>query len=78
MARRSTSKEDVFAVISLYKAEHNVADIARYTGIHHRTAQRLIKQFKDDNEDELPTPKPRPGRPPLLQLVSDIIPLAFS
>lgn len=48
----------------MYRGERTVTDIATLTGLHRRTIQRLIAQFKDNDEEFLPVPKPRSGRPP--------------
>ena len=63
MPRRGTTREDVGAVIALYKAGHRRKEIVAQTGVHPKTVTRLIRRFKDNGETYLPVPKPRPGRP---------------
>ena len=63
MGRRSTSKQDIGGVISLFKGKHKVKEIATLTGVCERTVQRLIKQYKESGETLTPVPKPKTGRP---------------
>ena len=64
MPRRGMTREDVSAIIALYKGGHRKKDIVRQTGVHQKTVQRLIRRFQDNDELFLPVPKPRSGRPP--------------
>ena len=66
MSRRSTTKEDIKAVITLYKAKHKVSEIVTLTGMCKRSVQRFIKKFKDSDETLTPVPKPKTGRPKLI------------
>ena len=47
MSRRSTSCEDDSAIIGLYRGGKKLPEIARITGCHPRTVQRLVARFKD-------------------------------
>ena len=66
MSRRVTTKEDVAAVIALYKADHDTKFISEQTGVGVRVVQNLIKRFREEGEDALPAPKPKTGRPKLV------------
>ena len=55
--------EEVGQVIGLYKGGAKLKDISSQTGINLRTCQRLVKRFKEEGEQEIPQPKPKPGRP---------------
>ena len=63
MGRRSTSKQDIGGVISLFKGKHKVKEIATLTGVCERTVQRLIKKYTESGETLTPVPKPKTGRP---------------
>lgn len=66
MSRRVTSRDDVVAVISLYKRGHELKHIAAQTGVNLRCVQKLVKRFKEEGEEDIPVPKPRSGRPRLI------------
>ncbi|KAG7163142.1 Ubiquinone biosynthesis protein COQ9-like [Homarus americanus] len=66
MSRRVTARDDIAAVIALYKANHVLREISAQTGVALRVVQNLVKRFCDLGEDELPAPLPKSGRPKLL------------
>ena len=66
MSRKVTTKEDVVAVIALYKAEHDTGFISSQTGVSVRVVQKLIKRFREEGEVEIPAPRPKTGRPKLV------------
>ena len=66
MSRRSTTKEDIKAVITLYKAKHKVSEIVTLTVMCKRSVQCFIKKFKDSDETLTPVPKPKTGRSKLI------------
>ncbi|KAG7175977.1 Transposable element Tc1 transposase-like 15 [Homarus americanus] len=66
MSRRVTTRDDIAAVIALYKANHVLREISAQTGVALRVVQTLVKRFRDLGEDELPAPLPKSGRPKLL------------
>ncbi|KAG7171129.1 putative Transposase-containing protein 15 [Homarus americanus] len=66
MSRRVTTRDDIAAVIALYKANHVLREISAQTGVALRVVQNLVKRFRDLGEDELPAPLPKSGRPKLL------------
>ncbi|KAG7167265.1 putative Transposase-containing protein 20 [Homarus americanus] len=66
MSRRVTTRDDIAAVIALYKANHVLKEISAQTGVALRVVQNLVKRFRDLGEDELPAPLPKSGRPKLL------------
>ena len=66
MSRRSTTKEDIAAVIALYRVKHKVSEIVTLTGMCKRSVQRFIKKFKDSDRTLTPVPKPKTGRPKLI------------
>lgn len=66
MSRRVTTPQDISAVISLYNAKYRVSEIVRLTGVGQRTVYRLINDYVATNEQVLPVPKSRPGRPKLV------------
>ena len=66
MSRRSTTKEDIAAVIALYRVKHKVSEIVTLTGVCKRSVQRFIKKFKDSDETLIPVPQPTTGRPQLI------------
>ncbi|XP_042216883.1 uncharacterized protein LOC121862631 [Homarus americanus] len=65
MSKRVTKHEDIAQVIVLYKANHKVTEIVELTGVCHRSVYRFISGFEANSQEELPTPKPRSGRPRL-------------
>ncbi|KAG7172016.1 putative Transposase-containing protein 2, partial [Homarus americanus] len=66
MSRRVTTRDDIAAVIALYKANHVLREVSAQTGVALRVVQNLVKRFRDLGEDELPAPLPKSGRPKLL------------
>ncbi|KAG7157859.1 putative Transposase-containing protein 21, partial [Homarus americanus] len=64
--KRVTTRDDIAAVIALYKANHVLREISAQTGVALRVVQNLVKRFRDLGEDELPAPLPKSGRPKLL------------
>ncbi|KAG7169472.1 hypothetical protein Hamer_G024270 [Homarus americanus] len=54
MSRRVTTRDDIAAVIALYKANHVLREISAQTGVALRVVQNLVKRFRDLGEDELP------------------------
>ncbi|KAG7172092.1 putative winged helix-turn-helix domain containing protein 6 [Homarus americanus] len=66
MSRRVTTREDIAAVIALYKANHVPRQISARTGVGLRVVQNLVKRFRELGEDVLPSPLPKSGRPKLL------------
>jgi len=66
MARRVTTKQDISAVVSLYKGGKKTPEIVEITQLHERTVQRLIAKFQENGENYDPVPKPRSGRPRLV------------
>ncbi|XP_042228798.1 uncharacterized protein LOC121870891 [Homarus americanus] len=75
MSRRVITRDDIAAVIALYKAIHVLREISAQTGVALRVVKNLAKRFRDLGEDELPAPLPKFGRPKLwsprtLQVIS--------
>ncbi|KAG7178100.1 Adenylate kinase-like [Homarus americanus] len=66
MSRRVTTRDDIAAVIALYKANHVLREISAQTGVALRVVQNLVKRFCDLGEDECPAPLPKSGGPKLL------------
>ncbi|KAG7155051.1 Transposable element Tcb1 transposase-like 7 [Homarus americanus] len=66
MSRRVITRDDIAAVIALYKANHVLREISAQTGVALQVVQNLVKRFRDLGEDELPAPLPKSGRPKLL------------
>ncbi|KAG7168416.1 hypothetical protein Hamer_G002458 [Homarus americanus] len=65
MSRRITTRDDIAAVIALYKANHELRDISAQTGVGLRVVQKLVKHHREFGEDVLPAPLPMSGRPKL-------------
>ncbi|KAG7153450.1 hypothetical protein Hamer_G019506 [Homarus americanus] len=66
MSRRVTTRDDIAAVIALYKANHELRDISAQTGVGLCVVQKLVKCYRELREDVLPAPLPKSGRPKLL------------
>ncbi|KAG7168247.1 hypothetical protein Hamer_G030374 [Homarus americanus] len=66
MSRRVTTRDDIAAVIALYKANHVPREISAQTGVALRAVQNLVKRFHDLGEDESTAPLPKSGRPKLV------------
>ncbi|KAG7158712.1 hypothetical protein Hamer_G011380 [Homarus americanus] len=66
MSRMVTTRDDIAAVIALYKANHVLREISAQTGVALRVVQNLVKRFRDLGEEEFPAPLPKSGRPKLL------------
>ncbi|KAG7169820.1 Helicase POLQ-like 2, partial [Homarus americanus] len=66
MSRRVTTRDDIVAVIALYKVNHVLREISAQTGVALRVVQNVVKHFRDLGEDKLPAPLPKSGRPKLL------------
>ncbi|KAG7171586.1 putative Transposase-containing protein 17, partial [Homarus americanus] len=65
MSRRVT-RDDIAAVIALYKANHVLREISAQTGVALRVVQNFVKHFRDLGVEESTTPLPKSGRPKLL------------
>ncbi|KAG7177856.1 Transposable element Tc1 transposase-like 1, partial [Homarus americanus] len=63
---RVTTRDDIAAVIALYKANHVLREILAQTGVALRVVQNLVKCFRELGEGKLPAPLPKSGRPKLL------------
>ncbi|KAG7171666.1 Transposable element Tc1 transposase-like 8, partial [Homarus americanus] len=60
-------EDTVVAIITLYKEGYKCNDIATRVGIGVRQVQKWIKKFRDSGGEDIPTPKPRSGRPRKIQ-----------
>ncbi|KAG7165116.1 hypothetical protein Hamer_G004900 [Homarus americanus] len=59
MSRRVTARDDIAAVIALYKANHELRGISAQTGVGLRVVQKLVKRYHELGEDVLPAPLPK-------------------
>ncbi|KAG7156047.1 hypothetical protein Hamer_G022585, partial [Homarus americanus] len=59
MSRRVNTRDDIAAVIALYKANHELRDISTQTGVRFRFVQKLVKRYRELGEDVLPAPLPK-------------------
>ncbi|XP_042217888.1 uncharacterized protein LOC121863330 [Homarus americanus] len=60
-------RETIVAIITLYKEGYKCKDIATRVGIGVCQVQKWIKKFRDGGGEDIPTPKPRSGRPRKIQ-----------
>ncbi|KAG7154855.1 putative Transposable element Tc1 transposase-like 52, partial [Homarus americanus] len=60
-------RDTIVAIITLYKEGYKCKDIATRVGIGVRQVQKWIKKFRDGGGEDIPTPKPRSGRPRKIQ-----------
>ncbi|KAG7156846.1 hypothetical protein Hamer_G031379 [Homarus americanus] len=66
MSGRVPARDDIAAVIALYKAKHELIDISAQTGVGLHVVQKLVKRYRELRENMLPAPLPKSGRPKLL------------
>ncbi|KAG7156164.1 hypothetical protein Hamer_G024084 [Homarus americanus] len=66
MSRGLTTRDDIAAMIALYKANNELRDFSAQTGVGLRVVQKLVKRYRELGEDVLPAPLPKSGRPKLL------------
>ena len=63
MPSSHTSREQVSAIIALYKSHRSSKNIADQLHLNKRTVNRIIARFREEGEVALPAPRPRSGRP---------------
>ena len=60
--RKDLSKEDIAAIINLYKVKTPTKDIAKIVGVSERTVQAWTKRFRDAGQLVTPHHIGRPGK----------------
>ena len=60
---KELGRDTIVAIITLSKEGYKCKDIATRVGIGVRQVQKWTKRFRDGGGEDIPTPKPRSGRP---------------
>lgn len=63
MGRKAVTTTEKLKIMTLWKAKTKTRIISETTGIPMRTVERVIKQYRDLPDDQLPVRKPGSGRP---------------
>ncbi|KAG7155316.1 putative Helix-turn-helix domain-containing protein 1 [Homarus americanus] len=64
---KELGRDTIVAIITPYKEGYKCKDIATRVGIGVQQVQKWIKKFRDGGGEDIPTPKPRSGRPRKIQ-----------
>ncbi|KAG7173588.1 hypothetical protein Hamer_G020223 [Homarus americanus] len=66
MSRRVNTRDDIAAVIALYKANHELRNTSALAGVGLHGVQKLVKRYCELGEDMLPASLPKSGGPKFL------------